>query len=206
MRCGSRTACRRRPWRPTGATWSCMPRWLQAGQGRGIDATRESTCWPTWPQRHAATRATTANRRLSVFKRYCRWALREHLIDRRPDAEAGARARAAARAQELERGAGRSAAGRARRGHAAGPARPHDDRADVRQRPARERAGDAEDRAPEPGRRRAARHRQGREGAPGALRCRGARLGAPLPGRSARRDPEAARAATRCSSPRVAAR
>ena len=35
-------------------------------------------------ERHAATRATTANRRLSVFKRFCRWALRERLIDADP--------------------------------------------------------------------------------------------------------------------------
>jgi integrase/recombinase XerD len=31
-------------------------------------------------ERHAATRATTANRRLSVFRRYFRWALREHRV------------------------------------------------------------------------------------------------------------------------------
>lgn len=31
-------------------------------------------------ERHAATRATTANRRLTVFKRYFRWALREGLL------------------------------------------------------------------------------------------------------------------------------
>ncbi len=30
--------------------------------------------------RHSSSKATTANRRLSVFKRYFRWALREHLI------------------------------------------------------------------------------------------------------------------------------
>lgn len=30
--------------------------------------------------RHADTRATTANRRLTVFKRFFRWALREHLV------------------------------------------------------------------------------------------------------------------------------
>jgi integrase/recombinase XerD len=30
--------------------------------------------------RHAASRATTANRRLTVFKRYFRWALREHRL------------------------------------------------------------------------------------------------------------------------------
>jgi integrase/recombinase XerD len=31
-------------------------------------------------ERHAQTRATTANRRLTVFKRFFRWALREHLV------------------------------------------------------------------------------------------------------------------------------
>ncbi len=30
--------------------------------------------------RHASTRATTANRRLTVFRRYFRWAVREHLV------------------------------------------------------------------------------------------------------------------------------
>ena len=35
-------------------------------------------------QRHASTRATTANRRLTVFKRYFRWALRERLISADP--------------------------------------------------------------------------------------------------------------------------
>ena len=34
--------------------------------------------------RHAGTRATTANRRLTVFKRYFRWALRERLIEADP--------------------------------------------------------------------------------------------------------------------------
>lgn len=33
---------------------------------------------------HANTKATTANRRLSVFKRFYRWALREQLVDRDP--------------------------------------------------------------------------------------------------------------------------
>jgi len=58
--------------------------WLAAQHGRAIDATRESDLLAYMAGRHAATRATTANRRLSVFKRYCRWALREHLIDADP--------------------------------------------------------------------------------------------------------------------------
>src|SRR5512133_3671819 len=33
---------------------------------------------------HSSTKATTANRRLTVFKRYFRWALREHLMSTDP--------------------------------------------------------------------------------------------------------------------------
>ena len=35
-------------------------------------------------QRHAGTRAATANRRLTVFKRYYRWAVRERLVETDP--------------------------------------------------------------------------------------------------------------------------
>jgi integrase/recombinase XerD len=35
-------------------------------------------------ERHAATKATTANRRLTVFRRYFRWAVREHLVTADP--------------------------------------------------------------------------------------------------------------------------
>jgi integrase/recombinase XerD len=58
--------------------------WLAAKQQRALDATRESDLLAYMAERHAATRATTANRRLSVFKRYCRWALREKLIHADP--------------------------------------------------------------------------------------------------------------------------
>ena len=59
-------------------------RWLQSAQGRGIDAARESDLLAYMAERHGATRASTANRRLSVFKRFARWALRERLIDADP--------------------------------------------------------------------------------------------------------------------------
>ena len=58
--------------------------WLAAQHGKALDATRETDLLAYMAERHAATRATTANRRLSVFKRYCRWALREQLIDADP--------------------------------------------------------------------------------------------------------------------------
>ena len=63
---------------------SLYAQWLAAQHGKALDATREADLLAYMSERHAATRATTANRRLSVFKRYCRWALREQLIDADP--------------------------------------------------------------------------------------------------------------------------
>jgi len=56
--------------------------WLgAAAQGeRALDATAEADLNNYFSVRHAATKATSANRRLTVFKRYFRWALRERLI------------------------------------------------------------------------------------------------------------------------------
>ena len=59
---------------------SLYGRWLQASASKALDATREADLLAFMSQRHAATRATTANRRLTVFKRYFRWALRERLV------------------------------------------------------------------------------------------------------------------------------
>jgi len=57
--------------------------WLSE-QGRHLDQTAEADLNAYFAARHAQTRATTANRRLTVFKRYFRWALRERLIDADP--------------------------------------------------------------------------------------------------------------------------
>jgi len=54
-------------------------RWL-AARGRPLLQTTEADLNAYFAARHAATRATTANRRLTVFKRYFRWALRERHI------------------------------------------------------------------------------------------------------------------------------
>ena len=54
--------------------------WLQATAAKDLDATLESDLLAFMAARHGATRATTANRRLTVFKRYFRWAVREHLV------------------------------------------------------------------------------------------------------------------------------
>jgi integrase/recombinase XerD len=53
--------------------------WL-GEQGRTLAATRETDLHSYFAARHAQSRATTANRRLTVFKRFFRWALRERLI------------------------------------------------------------------------------------------------------------------------------
>ena len=57
--------------------------WL-AGQGAVLQGANESHINGYFAARHAQTRATTANRRLTVFKRYYRWALRERLITADP--------------------------------------------------------------------------------------------------------------------------
>jgi len=54
--------------------------WLAHEHGIEVEATRESDLLGYVAHRHAASRATSANRRLTVFKRFFRWALREHLI------------------------------------------------------------------------------------------------------------------------------
>jgi integrase/recombinase XerD len=53
--------------------------WL-GEQGRTLDGTSEADLNGYFAARHAQSKATTANRRLTVFKRYFRWALRERLI------------------------------------------------------------------------------------------------------------------------------
>jgi integrase/recombinase XerD len=58
--------------------------WLARETERAIDATRESDLLGYIAARHAETRTSTANRRLTVFKRYFRWALREHLVQADP--------------------------------------------------------------------------------------------------------------------------
>ena len=58
---------------------SLYGQWL-AGRGKAIEASVESDLNAYFAARHSQTRATSANRRLTVFKRYFRWALRERMI------------------------------------------------------------------------------------------------------------------------------
>jgi integrase/recombinase XerD len=57
--------------------------WLAERQC-ALDASTEAELNAYFAARHNASRATTANRRLTVFKRYFRWALRERLISADP--------------------------------------------------------------------------------------------------------------------------
>ena len=58
--------------------------WLVTGTGRTLPQSSEADLLAYMAARHAATRATTANRRLTVFKRYFRWAVREHRVTADP--------------------------------------------------------------------------------------------------------------------------
>ena len=62
---------------------SLYAQWL-GEQGAVLDATTEQHLQKYFVARHAATRATSANRRLTVFKRYFRWALREQVVTADP--------------------------------------------------------------------------------------------------------------------------
>ena len=53
--------------------------WLAQRSG-ALNATAETDLQAYFSARHSDTKATTANRRLTVFKRYFRWALRERII------------------------------------------------------------------------------------------------------------------------------
>lgn len=62
----------------------CMlAEWL-AERGLPLDGMPEHQLNAYFSARHASTKATSANRRLSVFKRYFRWAVRERRIERDP--------------------------------------------------------------------------------------------------------------------------
>lgn len=58
-------------------------RWL-AERGLRLPASSEADLQGYFAARHAETKATSANRRLTVFKRYFRWALRERLVTADP--------------------------------------------------------------------------------------------------------------------------
>ncbi len=63
--------------------------WLATQTGKPIEDSSEVDLLGFIAARHAGTRATTANRRLTVFKRYFRWAVRERLIGSDPTLKLG---------------------------------------------------------------------------------------------------------------------
>ena len=58
--------------------------WLARNEDREISSALESDLLAYAAHRHEGSRATSANRRLTVFKRFYRWALREHVVAEDP--------------------------------------------------------------------------------------------------------------------------
>jgi integrase/recombinase XerD len=54
--------------------------WLEASEHISLDSAQEAHLQAYFAARHSLSKATSANRRLTVFKRYYRWALRERLV------------------------------------------------------------------------------------------------------------------------------
>ncbi len=59
---------------------SALAEWLQTSSGTPLDNVQESHLQAYFAARHSLSKATSANRRLTVFKRYYRWALRERIV------------------------------------------------------------------------------------------------------------------------------
>ncbi|PUE37577.1 site-specific tyrosine recombinase XerD [Limnohabitans sp. Hippo4] len=59
---------------------SALAEWLQTSSGTPLDSVQESHLQAYFAARHSLSKATSANRRLTVFKRYYRWALRERIV------------------------------------------------------------------------------------------------------------------------------
>jgi integrase/recombinase XerD len=59
-------------------------RWLANEQGKYLSQASETDLKSYAMARHEGSKATSSNRRLTVFKRYFRWALREKLVDADP--------------------------------------------------------------------------------------------------------------------------
>ena len=61
-----------------------LAEWLQRSADRTLDEASEADLRAYAVARHAGSAPTSTNRRLTVFKRYYRWALREHLLEADP--------------------------------------------------------------------------------------------------------------------------
>ncbi len=61
-----------------------LAEWLQRSADRTLDEASEADLRAYAVARHAGSAPTSTNRRLTVFRRYYRWALREHLLEADP--------------------------------------------------------------------------------------------------------------------------
>jgi len=59
---------------------TALAQWLNHNAAIALDAVQESHLQAYFAARHSLSKATSANRRLTVFKRYYRWALRERIV------------------------------------------------------------------------------------------------------------------------------
>src|SRR3954469_22146925 len=62
---------------------SLFGQWL-AQKGSALERAAEADINAYFAARHAGSKATTANRRLTVLRRFFRWALRERLVETDP--------------------------------------------------------------------------------------------------------------------------
>lgn len=63
---------------------SALAQWLQLHAATALESAQEQHLQAYFAARHSLSKATSANRRLTVFKRYFRWALREHIVQTDP--------------------------------------------------------------------------------------------------------------------------
>ena len=63
---------------------SALAQWLHQHAATALDGAQEQHLQAYFAARHSLSKATSANRRLTVFKRYFRWALREHIVQTDP--------------------------------------------------------------------------------------------------------------------------
>jgi integrase/recombinase XerD len=63
---------------------SLYAHWLGTRHGRAVAQSRETDLREYAMARHEGSAATSTNRRLTVFRRFFRWSLREHLIEADP--------------------------------------------------------------------------------------------------------------------------
>jgi integrase/recombinase XerD len=60
---------------------AALAEWLSQTSGISLKAVQELHLQAYFAARHSLSKATSANRRLTVFKRYYRWALRERIVE-----------------------------------------------------------------------------------------------------------------------------